>query len=81
MPVLGDPPMLGKQRHPGRVAYYIVIPRKSLIFRGFGEVHLAVLQSASLRITCKRTHFRHFATTGRRVGCAVKFRYFPRLAQ
>jgi hypothetical protein len=28
MPVLGDPPMLGKQRHPGRAAYYIVIPHQ-----------------------------------------------------
>jgi hypothetical protein len=52
-------PMLGKQRHPGRAAYYIVIPTKSRIFRGFGQVHLAVLQSASLRITCKPTPFRH----------------------
>lgn len=58
-PVLGDPPMLGKLRHPGRAAYYIVIPTKSRIFRGFGEVHRAVLQNASLRITCKPTHFRH----------------------
>ena len=59
MPVLGDRPVLGKQQAGAGAVYYIVIPHKSLIFRGFGHMHLAVLQSASLRITCKPTPFRH----------------------
>ncbi len=60
MPVLGDRPVLGKQQAGAGAVYYIVIPHKSLIFRGFGHMHLAVLQSASFRIIRIRTHFRHF---------------------
>jgi hypothetical protein len=59
-PVLGDPPNLGKQRHGRGAMYYIVIPLESRIFGGFGRLRLTVLQSASYRITCKRTHFRQF---------------------
>lgn len=60
MPVLGDPPNLGKQSHGRRGTYYIVILQESQIFRGFECLRLTVLQSASYRITCKRTYFRQF---------------------